>query len=219
MNARVRATSWMGGERVRATVNMLVLRDGHLRFEAEVRIQGPVASLATDGTTFALHDVRKNEFSRGPACAENVASLIQIPLAPADIAAVLLGDARLPQPPGQASVAWDASRGADGLSLRTPDGGQLQLFFRGQGKDRALIAVARTGPDGKPLWQTAYDELESAGGVRLPKQIRFAERNRSFDDGVEIQFKDRTINAPNPPDAFTLTPAPDAKVQDVGCGS
>jgi hypothetical protein len=34
MNARVRATSWLGGDRVRATVNMLVQRDGHLRFEA-----------------------------------------------------------------------------------------------------------------------------------------------------------------------------------------
>ncbi|HSY41433.1 MAG TPA: hypothetical protein VLA79_17970, partial [Polyangia bacterium] len=28
MSARVRATSWLGGERVRATVNMLVERDG-----------------------------------------------------------------------------------------------------------------------------------------------------------------------------------------------
>ena len=54
MNARVRATSWLGGERVRATVNMLVERDGHLRFEAEVSLQGTVAALATDGTTFAL---------------------------------------------------------------------------------------------------------------------------------------------------------------------
>ena len=96
MSARVRATSWLGGERVRATVNMLVERDGHLRFEAEVSLQGTVATLATDGATFALLDARKNELSRGPACPANVASLIRIPLAPADVAAVLLGDARLP---------------------------------------------------------------------------------------------------------------------------
>ena len=218
MSARVRATSWLGGERVRATVNILVLRDGHLRFEAEVTLQGPVASLATDATSFALYDVRKNQFSRGPACAENVASLIRIPLAPGDVAAVLLGDARLPPPSGPPTVAWDAGRGADALSMPAPGGGQLQLFFRGQGNDRALIAVARTGADGKPLWQTAYDELESSGGVRLPKLIRFAERNGTFEDGVEIQFKDRTVNAQHPPDAFTLSPPPGAAVQDVGCG-
>ena len=71
MSARVRATSWLGGERVRATVNMLVERDGHLRFEAEVSLQGTVATLATDGATFALLDARKNELSRGPACPAN----------------------------------------------------------------------------------------------------------------------------------------------------
>ena len=97
MSARVRATSWLGGERVRATVNMLVERDGHLRFEAEVSLQGTVATLATDGATFALLDARKNELSRGPACPANVASLIRIPLAPAEVAAILLGDARLPE--------------------------------------------------------------------------------------------------------------------------
>src|SRR5262249_40811622 len=74
MNARVRATSWLGGDRVRATVNMLVERDGHLRFEAEVTLQGTVATLATDGAMFALYDAHKNEFSRGPACPANVAS-------------------------------------------------------------------------------------------------------------------------------------------------
>ena len=119
MNARVRATSWLGGERVRATVNMLVERDGHLRFEAEVSLQGTVATLATDGTTFALYDAHKNEVSRGPACPANVASLIRIPLAPADVAAVLLGDARAPAPadPATASVGWDARRGADVLAV------------------------------------------------------------------------------------------------------
>jgi outer membrane lipoprotein-sorting protein len=219
MSARVRATSWLGGERIRATVNMLVQRDGRLRFEAEVSLQGPVASLATDGTSFALYDVRKNLFSRGPACAENVASLIRIPLAPADIAAVLLGDARLPPPSAQPTVTWDASRGADLLSLRAPDGGQLQIAFRGQAGARAVVAVVRTGADGAVLWQTAYDELESVGGVRLPKLIRFAERNGSFDDGVDMQFKDRTINPSFPPDGFTLSPPPGATSQEVGCGT
>ena len=90
LNARARATSWLGGERVRATVLMLVERDGHLRFEAEVSLQGTVATLATDGRTFALLDARKNELSRGPACPSNVASLVRIPLAPADVAEAIV---------------------------------------------------------------------------------------------------------------------------------
>ena len=220
MNARVRATSWLGGERVRATVNMLVERDGHLRFEAEISLQGTVAILATDGTVFSLYDAHKNEFSRGPACPANVASMIRIPLAPADVAAVLLGDGRVPAPidPATASVGWDARRGADALAVPARDGGTVQFLFRGDGPARTLIGIDRIGTNGAPLWRTAYEDHEMAGTVRLPGIIRFAEQNSSFDDGVEIKVKDRSINAAPPAGAFTMTPPAGATIVDVGCG-
>jgi Domain of unknown function (DUF4292) len=219
MSARVRATSWLGGERVRATVNMLVQRDGHLRFEAEVSLQGTVATLATDGATFALLDARKNELSRGPACPANVASMIRIPLAPADVAAVLLGDARLPaDAEGPPLVGWEPRLGADVLAVRDRRGGALQLFFRGEGTARELVAVTRVGADGAPLWRTAYQDFETVAGQRLPKTILFAERNTSFDDGVEIRFKDRALDGAPPASAFTLAAPPGVAVRDVGCG-
>jgi outer membrane lipoprotein-sorting protein len=228
MNARARATSWLGGERVRATVNMLVERDGHLRFEAEVSLQGTVATLVTDGASFALLDARRNELSRGPACPANVASLIRIPLGPGDVAAVLLGDARLPEPSatGAPTVAWDPTHGADRLTLPEPDGGTVQLFFKGSGgaggaagaaSPRDLIAVVRTDVRGARQWQTSYQSFETIGGQRLPGTILFAERNGSFDDGVEIRFKDRALDQPAPPAAFTLVPPPGVMVKEVGC--
>jgi len=221
MNARVRATSWLGGERVRATVNMLVERDGHLRFEAEIALQGTVAVLATDGTAFALYDAHKNEFSRGPACPANVASMVRIPLAPADVAAVLLGDGRTPTPidPATASVGWDARRAADVLAVPAREGGTLQFLFHGDGAARTLVAIDRIGTNGAPLWRTAYEDHETVGGARVPGVIRFAEQNSSFDDGVEIKFKDRTLNAAPPADAFKLTPPAGATVVQVGCGA
>jgi hypothetical protein len=218
MSARVRATSWLEGERVRATVNMLVQRDGHLRFEAEVSLQGMVAALATDGTTFSFFDAHKNELSRGPACPDNAASLIRIPLAPPDVAALLLGDAR---PPDGAvpdnSVAWQ--NGGDQLLLRAPDGRIVAYTFRGGDADRALVAVAGLDRAGKTLWRAAFEDMETVGGVRLPSTIRFAERDASFDDSVEIKFKDRTLNTSPPPNAFTLDVPAGAKVIDVGCGT
>jgi hypothetical protein len=222
MGARVRATSWLGGERVRATVNMLVERDGRLRFEAEVSLQGTVATLATDGATFALLDARKNELSRGPACPANVASLIRIPLAPAEVAAILLGDARLPdaaEVDGPPLVGWDAQLGADALAVRDRAGGALQLFFHGEGAARDLIAATRVGADGAPLWRTSYKDFETVAGQRLPRTILFAERKASFDDGVEIRFKDRALDGTPPPGAFTLAPPPGVAVRDVGCGA
>jgi outer membrane lipoprotein-sorting protein len=218
MNARVRATSWLGGERVRATINMLVVRDGHLRFEAEVSLEGTVATLATDGEHFALLDARKNELERGPACPTNVASLVRIPLAPADVAAVLLGDAPLP-PSAAGTVSWDAARGADRLVVPSPEGGVMMFFFRGADTARTLVAAERVGVDGKRLWQTSYEDVSGAGEARLPGTIRFAERNGSFDDGVEIKFKDRTLNVSPPPGAFTLAAPPGVAVKDIGCGT
>ena len=53
---------------------------------------------------------------------------------------------------------------------------------------------------------------------RLPGSIRFAERADSYDQGVEIRFKDRTLNAEMPPDGFTIAPPAGTKVIDVGCG-
>jgi hypothetical protein len=221
MSARVRATSWLGGERVRATVNMLVQRDGHLRFEAEVSLQGTVATLATDGAAFALLDARKNELSRGPACPANVASLIRIPLAPADVAAILLGDARLPEAgDGPPLVGWEPRLRADVLAVRARDGGMLQLFFQGQGDGtaRELVAATRVGADGAPLWRTRYQDFETVAGQRLPRTIQFAEHAASFDDGVEIRFKDRSLGGTPPLAAFTLEPPPGVAVRDVGCG-
>lgn len=218
MSARVRATSWLSGERVRATVNMLVERDGRLRFEAEVSLQGTVATLTTDGATFALLDARKNELSRGPACPANVASLIRIPLAPADVAAILLGDARPPDGGAAPAVTWDPAAGADVLSVPDPAGGALQIAFRGTGGDRRLIGATRLGDNGARLWRAAYDDFETAGAEWLPRTIRFAQGAASFDDGVEIRFRDRAVGTAAPAGAFSLTPPPGVTVRDVGCG-
>jgi hypothetical protein len=216
LNARARATSWLGGDRVRATVLMLVERDGHLRFEAEVSLQGTVATLATDGARFELLDARKNELSRGPACAANVASLVRIPLAPADIAAIVLGDVR--RPPDAAvspTVAWDAARGADVLELMTPTE-ILHVFFARHGTTVDVVG-AEASAGGKPLWRTSYGDFDGAGAARMPTSIHFAEGASSYDDGVEIKIKDRTSNEAPLGSAFTLTPSPGVTVKDVGC--
>jgi hypothetical protein len=147
--------------------------------------------------------------------------MVRIPLAPADVAAVLLGDGRAPAPidPATAMVGWDARRGADVLAVPVREGGTLQFLFHGDGPARTLVAIVRIGANGAPLWQTAYEDHETVAGVRVPGTIRFAEQTSSFDDGVEIKFKDRTINAAPPADAFTLTPPAGATVVDVGCGA
>ena len=68
-------------------------------------------------------------------------------------------------------------------------------MFRGsKDADATLVAVVRIGASGAPQWRAAFEDVKNAGGVLLPETIRFAEGKASFDDGVEILFKDRKLN-------------------------
>lgn len=222
VNGSARATSWLDGDRIRATVLMLVERGGRMRLEAEVSLQGTVAILATDGRQFELLDVRKNELRRGPACPANIASLIRIPLGPAQVAAIFLGDARLPPGDGAAdTVDWDGQTGTDVLVV--PDGdGQLRYHFRHRdiGPPR-LEGVIAADAAGRPRWRVGFEEFVDVptprGPVTLPQLIHYAEGTSSFDDGVEIKFKDRTANGPVPSAAFTVTAPPGTAIVDVAC--
>lgn len=248
MDARVRATSWLGGERVRATVLMLVDRAGRLRFEAEVSLQGTVAVLATDLLRFEFLDVQRNELRRGPACPANVASLVRIPLAPPEVAAILLGDALRPEAMGSAArtpasaqgtaraptVEWDADARADVLVVPRHDG-WLRLSWQNwpasqpgpqatSARPERLVAVAATDADGRPRWRVAYDDFKevvppgTSRAVAMPSMIRFAQGAASFDEGVEIKVKEQSLNPALDPAAFTVTAPAGTPTLEVGCG-
>lgn len=222
LNGSARATSWLGGDRIRASVLVLVDRAGRLRLEAEVSLQGTVAVLATDGQRFALLDLRKNELRRGPACPANIASLIRIPLSPAEVAAIFLGDAKLPEgDPANDTVDWDGDTGTDVLVVPSATG-QLRYHFRHHDTGASTL-VGVTAVDGarRPIWRVAFEEFVDVpsrrGALSLPQVIHYAEGTGSYDDGVEIKFKDRTANEAISPDAFTLTAPSGASTIEVGC--
>ena len=225
LNGRVRATSWMGGDRVKATVLVLAERPGRLRLEAEVTLQGTVAVLATDGARFAFLDTRQNELRRGPACPANVASLIRIPLAPQDVAAILLGDGPpvAAAPAADDQVTWDADLGADVLDVARAGGGRLRYAIRQIGGRIQVAALTAVTATSAPLWRVTFEDFTDVrpspdpNALSLPETIHFAEGNASFDEGVEIHFKDRTLNDPSPPEAFTLVAPPNTTTLEVPC--
>jgi hypothetical protein len=216
-----RAESWLGGQRTKATVLMLVERGGRLRFEAEVALQGAVATLVTDAGKFAFLDLQQHVFKQGPACADNVASLIPVALEPADIAAMLLGDAPLRPDARAVGLEWDGRRSADVLVI---ENGLWVAFKPGKpGAPWNIVGVEAGGADPKTRWRVAYDDLKPSGGAdptgrySFPNTIRFAEPGRDFDDGVEIIVKDRKLNPSFRPQAFTLAPPDGYQVQTVPC--
>jgi len=221
INVETRATSWLGGERVRGTVQMLVERTGRLRFEAEVSLQGTVAALTVDGGQFAFVDHQKHLFRKGPACPANVAAMIRIPLAPAEVAAILLGDVPLPDASKAASVEWDSGRGADVLVVESRTGANLRLGLRRpnpQAPAWDVVFVEGLDAGARGRWRVSYEDFERISGVALPRLVRFAEPNRSFDDGVEIKIRERALNPQFPDGAFTLEPPTGYRVELAACG-
>ncbi len=208
VSLETRATSWLGGERARGTVQMLVDRSGDLRFEAEVSLQGTVAALAVHQGRFIFVDHQKKTFRQGPATPGNVATLIRIPLEPRQVAAILLGDGAIPAQAGVVDVGWDGARGADVLHMQDAFG-QLWISLRRSAPDRYdVVALEGQSPGASRPWRVSYEDLHSTGGWMFPNLIRFAEPGHSFDDGVEIKVKDRILNPTLPADAFVISPPP-----------
>ncbi|MDZ4697231.1 MAG: hypothetical protein SGI86_18990 [Deltaproteobacteria bacterium] len=218
-----RTESALGGERVRATVLMLVARDGRLRFEAEVSLKGTVAALATDGVRYDFVDMDRQRMEHGPACAYNVATLVRIPLEPKEIAGVLLGDAPVGEGATALDVGWDESLGTDVLHLREVVHGEsreLWVFMKRIDSARGYAIVRVEGATGRNSkhFSVGYEDFKQTGGLLLPDRIRFAEPGRSFDDGVDIEVKSRTLNPKFTDRAFTLETPEGFSVDEVGCG-
>jgi hypothetical protein len=208
LNLEARVTSWMGGERVRGTVQMLVDRNGDLRFEAEVSLQGVVAALAVHQGHFVFVDHQKKIFRQGPATPADVASLIRIPLPSQAVAAVLLGDAYVPEGSKPLDVTW--ADGADVLHVQTPDG-ELRIDLQRPVPQKPawdVVAVSGQQPASKGRWRVVFQDRQRWEGQAIPMLVRFAEPGRSFDDGVEIKVKERMVNPTFPPEAFVMTPPP-----------
>lgn len=223
VDLETRTESALGGERVRATVLMLVARDGRLRFEAEVSLKGTVAALATDGVRYDFVDMDRQRMEHGPACAYNVATLVQIPLEPKEIAGVLLGDAPVGEGATALNVGWDESLGTDVLHLREEVHGEsreLWVFMKRIDSARTYAIVRVEGATGanSKRFSVSYEDFKRSDGLLLPDRIRFAEPGRSFDDGVDIEVKSRTLNPKFTDRAFSLETPAGFKVEEVGCG-
>jgi hypothetical protein len=224
VDLETRTTSFLNAERVRATVLMLVDRPGRLRFDVEVALHGAVANLVTDGQSFALADLEARVFRQGAACPENLGLLVPVPLRPAEIAAILLGDA--PVSPGARPVGlvWDGRARADVLEIQNPPGSPalaervwVSLRRIDEGRRWDVVGLEARPQPGRGRWRVAYEKLEVDGAWSQPGVIRFAEPGRSFEDGLEILVRTRRLNPELRPQAFGLTPPDGFNVLNHPC--
>ena len=205
------------GERVKLTMTFLVAAPDRLRIDAESPIGGAtIASLASDGRDFALLDVEHGRFLVGPSAPCNIARLIKVALAPADVVAVFAGGAPLLGDP--VAVAWSGDDGGRELLTLRAAGGDLEtirLTPRGaSGGGWDVVSVRVAGADGRVRWSLDND-LFSDGDPRLPSRIHIEEPARGVD--VRLRVKDVERDVKPPDNVFVLVPPAGIPAEPVRC--
>jgi hypothetical protein len=217
--------------RIRGTVLMLVRRPDRVRFDAMTQF-GPAAVLTSDGTEFALTDLRENRYFVGPSCAENIERLLGLPLDGPDVARFLFGETPLLEASDE-TVVCD---GGHYLVTRRADDGRVQsLSFDVRQADveappteqRLRLRSSEVhAPDGSLEWRVRYDDhrvIEDPRdtetprrGVAMPFTIHFELPARDID--TLVRFNSIDLNPDIPEDAFHQEPRDGLSIEPVECG-
>jgi hypothetical protein len=228
VRAEARVDRRDGGGRIRGTVLMFLERPDRVRFDAMTQF-GPAAILTSDGTTFALTDLRENVFYVGPTCPGNIERLLGIPLSGRDVALLLLGEAPRIE-------ATDRTISCEGgvyrVTLTAADGRTQTLDLEVRQSDvesapeEQRLRLRRTevrSADGALEWRVEWDDYrfvedpasEEGMGIAMPYRVRFEHPARGID--TLVRFESLDLNVEVPPEAFVQEPRPGLEVRDVAC--
>ncbi len=208
--------------RVRGKVMMFLERPDHVRFDAVTQF-GPALVLTSDGESFALSDFKENRYLNGPACARNIARMIGVAMSAEDVVSVLFGDT--PDLPGAQPAIQCSKKGGYRVDLKAPAGERQELEFtvheadlkKPPAEQRLRLARSeRFDAQNKALWRVTYDDYRSVqGGVMLPFRVHVEDVRHDAD--ALLRFADIDVNVPIPTGAFSQTPRPGLRIEDVSC--
>jgi hypothetical protein len=109
--------------RIRGNLNLFAFASAKMRMDAMTAFTPtPVVTLTSDGTRFALADLRENRFYVGPASACNIARFTTVPIPGHALVSLLRGDAPvLKHDPAKSTIEW-SRRGHYVVHLVSPTG-------------------------------------------------------------------------------------------------
>jgi hypothetical protein len=200
------------GDRIKLSMTFLTELPSRLRIDAENPLGGTIASLATDGKTFQLLDSRENRFLSGEAAPCNLARLIRIRLAPADLIAVIQGGAPILGQP--TVVEWDPENGGHEVLVLRGEGGVTERIELTP-KTWDVASAEATGPDGKVIYRVIHEEFSDEGGLRLPRRSHLFDPSHAAD--AKIRYKEREANPTVPANAFHLDAPSGLPTETVSC--
>lgn len=199
-------------------LHVSVKRAASLRIEALTPLGDPAAVMVASGGRFALFDVRRNEFYRGPSTPQNLSRLFPVPLRDDELVALFLGG--VPELVG--GLAISAARDGDRyrIVLSTAQAGapagsgfeQEVLIHQG---DLRVLGISRriAGDQGGPLWSATLEEHDDGSGASLPTIIKLGVPAQKI--ALDLRIKNLLVGRPPPFGAFALQPPKGVNVVDL----
>ncbi len=166
----------------------------------------PQAVLVVSEGRFGLYQGSENRYYRGPATPANVSRFLPVVLPPAELVAVMLGQApRIPDP--NPSLAIDDKAGAYKVTLRQGEVTQtLWIHLR-------FHRVIRSEIRGAKAYDLAFDDFDQSTVSVFPRKITLTAKDAETE--VELRYTDATVNEAPDLTLFDLEPPPNVPVVDV----
>jgi hypothetical protein len=235
-----------GGQgRIRGDLLMFVRRPASIRMDVVSPFGVALATLTSDGTHFALADLRDKRFFVGPASACNIARLTTVPVPGHVLVDLLRGEAPvLKHDTGAATIAW-SGKGHYVISVPSTRGASEEIHLVPRPDDwnkpwqeqRMRVLDVRVGQQGYVLYHAELDEhkptlmakerIDKDGieppilpsgpfcDAEVPRKIHVEVPEPEAD--VQFRYEDLTWNPPLPEGIFTQPVPSWARPEQVTC--
>jgi hypothetical protein len=209
-----RASQYSDDGALKGKVEFLVDRRAGFRMSGLTPTDDVISTIACSTERFSAFERGARTCYTGPACSNNVARFATIPMAPAELAGVLLG-----RPPllgeGATPTAfdWDGEAGAWMLTVRDPAGFREQTIWLTETNPR--IVRTRVITAGRLSADVRYSEFKRLDGASIPHRIDIRLARGDTDLRIDIRELDTTTGFEA--SAFVLECPQGAVVETLPC--
>ena len=218
----------------RYALEIAVQKPASLRIEALTPLGDPAVVLIAHEGRFALLDLRRNVYYRGPSTPENLSRLLPAPLRDDELVALLTGG--IPDLPGAEPIEVRNEDGDLRLTLSTVPPGGAGVGGRGAGKGAAASPTALRGyaqevllgddlrvkevrreivGGARPelLWSVRLEDHDGSSGQQVARLLHLSVPARHTE--IDLRLRNVLVGKPPPSRAFALLAPPGVPVRDL----
>lgn len=219
-SARLVATLEYFGDdgRVKLKQVVLVRKPSSLRVETLSPFDSTLNVLTSNGIRLKYFDLQNERFFEGQATAANVAKLVPVYIAPADLVRVVLGGPPVRHTTGEPEnwdLSWDSRRGAYSLKIPLEDGGTIEIFV--QHRAWTVSGAISRDRNGDVVYEVRSGNFKSVehgeATMLVPQRIQFLMPARGIDASLDVERYD--LNAELGEELFDLSPPAGISVEGL----